>query len=211
MFSNNLLWKGLVKLMFYNVVLSIVRFLVFIVYRVKITGRENIPQGAAVVCGNHTAQHDPVFVIAAFGVKQHLVPLSKVENKGRRLMGWALRKIGVIFVDRGSADLSAMKRCMQTLKSGGKLLIFPEGTRVREGQSVEVKNGAAMMACRANAQVVPVFITKGSKKPFSRVRVVIGKPYYIKSEGKPSSEFLDEQTKVLMNNIFALEPANENA
>ena len=195
--------------MFYNVLMSVLSFLMFIVYRIKITGKENIPEGAAVVCGNHTANHDPVFVIAAFGVKRHLIPLSKIENKTKPVLGWVLRKMGVIFVDRGGSDISAIKKSMQILKSGGKLLIFPEGTRVKEGQTVDVKNGAVMLACRNNAQVVPVFITKGSKKPLSRVDIIIGKPYFIKSDGKPGGEFLDEQTKILMNNIFALGAAHD--
>ena len=190
--------------MFYSVALSIVRRIFFIVYRIRIKGTENIPEGAAVVCGNHTAQHDPIFVICAFGVKQRLIPLSKVENKGKPGLGWALRKLGVIFVDRGAGDLGAIKRSMQVLKNGGKLLIFPEGTRVKEGRTVDVKNGAAMLACRNGARVVPVFITKGSKRLFSRVDVVIGEPYYIRSEGRPTGEFLDAQTKALMEKIFAL-------
>jgi 1-acyl-sn-glycerol-3-phosphate acyltransferase len=181
-----------------------VRRIFLILHRVRITGRENIPEGGAVVCGNHTAQHDPVFVICAFGIKQHLIPLSKNENETKPGLGWALKKLGVIFVDRAGADLGAIKRSMQMLKGGGKLLIFPEGTRVKPGKVVEVKNGAAMLACRCNVPLVPVFITSGRKPLFSRVNVIIGEPFYVKSEGKPTGEFLDEQTKILMDRIFAL-------
>lgn len=190
--------------MFYKIVLSIVRRIFLILHRVRITGRENIPEGAAVVCGNHTAQHDPIFVICAFGIKQHLIPLSKNENASKPGLGWALKKLGVIFVDRAGADFGAIKRSMLVLKNGGKLLIFPEGTRMRPGKVVEVKNGAAMLACRCNAPLVPVFITNGRKRLFTRVDVVIGEPYYVKSEGKPTGEFLDAQTVILMDRIFAL-------
>jgi len=189
--------------MFYNSIVTIAKLFSILLYRVKIIGKENIPDGAAVVCGNHTAQHDPVFVIHAFGYKHRLYPMSKAENK-KKLIGRILRRMDIIFVERGKSDIAAIKKSLQLLKDGGKLLIYPEGTRVKEGQNVEAKRGAIMLANRCNAPIVPVYTTAGGKRPFSRVRIVIGAPYMIETEGKPSGEFMDAKAAELLNIIAQL-------
>lgn len=196
--------------MFYNAVVVLARFLISILYRFKVTGKENIPDGAAVVCGNHTSEHDPVFVIGAFGFKHRLYPMSKVENKSRFIISWVLTKIDVIFVARGKSDIAAIKKSMQLLKNNQKLLIFPEGTRVKEGQTVEAKRGGVMLAARNNVPIIPVFITTGTKHPFSSVKVVIGKPYRIEVQGKPSGDFLDSEAAALMHRIALLGEENAN-
>jgi 1-acyl-sn-glycerol-3-phosphate acyltransferase len=195
--------------MSYKICVTIAKLISFILYRVNIIGRENIPDGAAVVCSNHTSQRDPVFALHAFGYKQRLYPISKMENKTKPIIGWVLKKLGVIFIERGKSDIGAIKKSMQVLKDGEKLLIYPEGTRVKEGQTAEGKRGAIMLANRCNAPIVPVYVTAGGRTIFSRIRVVIGAPYKIETEGKPSGEFMDEKVAELMEIIAQL--GNKNA
>ncbi|MCL2081491.1 MAG: 1-acyl-sn-glycerol-3-phosphate acyltransferase [Oscillospiraceae bacterium] len=190
--------------MFYKVIVVVIKVFIFICYRVEITGRENIPDGAAVVCGNHTAQHDPVFKIHAFGFRHRLYPLSKVENRTKKIIGPLLKRLDVVFVDRGKSDLAAIKKSMRILKDGGKLLIYPEGTRVKEGRTAEAKRGAIMLAVRGGVPIVPVFVTSGGKRPFSRVKLVIGAPYKIETEGRPSGDFMDAKASELMETILRL-------
>ena len=111
---------------------------------VRTVGREHIPEGAAVICPNHTALSDPFFVAFAFQKKNPLRPMAKIEliaGARDRLaagQGWASSD-----VDRGHADMSRRPRSALALPEGRghKLLIFPEGTRVEEGEDVDGQGG----------------------------------------------------------------------
>ncbi len=76
--------------------------------------------------------------------------------------GAFLRAIGVFGVDRGNSDIAAVKTSIQSLRDGWNLLVFPEGTRVKEPGSVDVKGGVGMMAIRSGVPLVPVFIGRTS-------------------------------------------------
>lgn len=83
-------------------------------------------------------------------------------------------------------------------------MVFPEGTRVKEGQQVEAKDGAALMAARTGSPLLPVYISE--KKPWFRWSyVVIGEPFHPVFEGrKPTADELDATTRELMSRIRKL-------
>ncbi len=86
--------------------------------------------------------------------------------------------------------MQAVKTALKLLKDGDKLLMFPEGTRVRQGEDVSVKTGAAMFATRTGVPLLPVYIQR-KKRLFARNAVVIGQPYYPQYAGrKPTPEEL---------------------
>ncbi|GHU94187.1 1-acyl-sn-glycerol-3-phosphate acyltransferase [Clostridia bacterium] len=189
---------------FYRVIRRFLCIMVPILWRVKIVGRERLPKGAAVICGNHTAMTDPVFVITAFKKDDPLFILLKKELHSLPVLGWILRKMGTISVDREMNDMKAIKTSMEKLKAGGKLLIFPEGTRSK-GREIEPKSGAALFAHRYNAPLVPIYITEGSKPLFSRVNIIIGEPYRVTcAEKRPPADFYQNESRKLMGAIFAL-------
>src|SRR5699024_12789676 len=66
-------------------------------------------------------------------LRWHIRPMAKIELSRVPLVGWLLGKAGVIYVDRGHADVKAVKEALTCLKAGGKMLVFPEGTRVHDG------------------------------------------------------------------------------
>lgn len=150
---------------------------------VRAVGRENIPEGAAIVCPNHTAMSDPFFVVFAFRRKHPLRAMAKAEVMRVPFIGWLLGKAGVFGVDRGNADVGAIKKAMKFLKEGDKLLMFPEGTRVEEGENVEAKTGAAMLSTRLNVPLLPVYVP-AKKRWFRPTTVVIGAPYHPQTAGK---------------------------
>ena len=79
-------------------------------------------------------------------------------------------------MDRGNSDINAVKTAITSLRDGWNLLIFPEGTRVKQPGQVTPKSGAGMMAIRAGVKMVPVFI--GTKKRLFRKTVItFGKPF----------------------------------
>lgn len=157
---------------------------------VRAVGREHIPEGAAVICPNHTSASDPFFVVYAFGRGRVMRAMAKKEVMNIPVIGWILSKAGVFGVDRGAADIGAVKNALRVLKEGRKLLMFPEGTRVGAGESVEAKTGAAMFAVRTGAPIVPVYIP-AKKRWFRPTTVVIGQPFIpqVESRKGTSEEF----------------------
>lgn len=175
-----------------------------LVHPVKAVGRENIPEGAALICPNHTRASDPFFVLYAFKRKHIMRAMAKVEIMRVPVIGWVLRKAGVFGVERGTADINAVKTALRVLKEGYKLLLFPEGTRVGEGESVEAKTGAAMFAVRTGSPIIPVYVP-AKKRWFRPTTVVIGQPYYPQVAGrKGTSEEYRAISDELMERIYAL-------
>ena len=170
----------------------------------RVVGREHIPDGPVVICPNHTTAGDPFYVVFAFGQRYPLRAMAKVQIMRVPLIGWLLSKAGVFGVDRGAADMHAVKTALKFLKWGDKLLMFPEGTRVHEGEHVEAKTGAALFATRAGVPLLPVYI-QSKKKLFRRNTVVIGEPYMPSYEGrKPTAEELQTIAHDLMDRVHRL-------
>jgi len=99
---------------------------------------------------------DPFYVVFAFGRRYPMRAMAKIQIMRVPFIGWILGKGGVFGVDRGHADMHAVKTALKLLKDGNKLLMFPEGTRVREGEDVAAKTGAAMFATRTGVPIVPM-------------------------------------------------------
>ena len=173
-------------------------------YPVKAIGKENIPEGAVLICPNHTTARDPFYIVYAFGKDCPMWAMAKQQVMKWPVVGWALGKAGVFGVDRGNADLKAAKTALRCLKENRKLLMFPEGTRVHEGESVDAKTGAALFATRSGAPLLPVYI-RPSKKLFQKGTVVIGKPYHPEIAGrKATSDELQNIATDLMERVRAL-------
>lgn len=167
------------------------------------SGAENVPKGPVVLCGNHTALGDPLYVVCSFldGEQAHI--MAKNEIMSWPLIGWLARKAGVIGVKRGKSDVTAIKESMRVLKDGEKLLLFPEGTRVKDGQKADARTGAAMLATRTGVPILPVYISP--RKKGERVKVVFGIPYVPEFSGrKATPEDLHRITDDLMSRIHAL-------
>lgn len=194
---------------FYSVLLSVVWPFFTLFHPVRHVGRENIPEGGAVVCGNHSSMGDPFYLVYALGWKNQVRVMAKAEVMRIPVVGWLLKKAGVFGVERGKADVGAIKTAMKFLKSGEKVLIFPEGTRVKDGvghdgTEGEAKTGAAMLAMRTGVPLLPVYIPE-KKNWFRFTTVVIGKPYYPEvGEKRPTAEDYHAVAEELMERIHAM-------
>ena len=149
----------------------------------KVEGRENVPEGAVVMCGNHTTLGDPIYVVCALGWRCQTRIIAKEELMKIPVLGFLRGKAGIIGIKRGKADVAAIKEAMRVLHNGEKLLLFPEGTRVKEGENAAAHTGAAMFATRTGTMLLPVYISP-KKKLFRKTRVVFGKPYAPVYEGR---------------------------
>lgn len=188
----------------YAVIYPIVWVFMKIFHPWKSVGAENIPEGGALLCGNHTSVGDPVYVVLAMGWKRQTRVMAKDEIMHWPILGPILKRAGVIGIKRGKADVGAIKECMRVLKNGERLMLFPEGTRVREGKTSEAHTGAAMFAARTGVPLLPVYISP-KKKLFRKTWVIFGQPYHPEYEGrKPTPDDYQRIADDLMARIRAL-------
>ena len=176
----------------------------------RLVGRERLPAEGGLFCANHTGMSDPLCLLLALGVKWHLHVMAKAELMRIPVLGWILKQAGIFGVERGKSDIAAIKNAMKLLKNRESVLMFPEGTRIRngvdkDGNEGEAKAGAAMLAVRTDSLLIPVFIPE-KKRWFRMTKVVIGEPYKPQTESKKGSA--EEYQKIaddLMDRIRALE------
>lgn len=175
-----------------------------IYYRLEIIGRENVPRGGCVVCANHSSYADPPLLSLAVGVRDPLTFMAKkelFENNG--FVTWLISSLGAFPLDRSKSDIGAIKTAFKRIKAGYHFVIFPQGSRQKQGQPrLQAKEGAAVIAYRSKAPVLPVYISE-DKKRFGKVRLIVGKPFYLevdKSLEKPYQAAADE----ILKKIYAL-------
>jgi len=149
---------------------------------------------------------DPIFVALVFGIDHFLHYIAKIELFRIPLLSAVVTKLGAISVDREISDITTIKKTLTYFRNGEKVVIFPEGTRTRQGETVEIKPGAVRVAERAGVPLVPVFIPR-KKKLFGKVSIVIGQPYIIEKKAE-KRRFEDYATlsEELMSKIEALGP-----
>ena len=189
----------------YAVLYPLVWFYMKIFHPWKTVGVENLPEGAALLCGNHTTAGDPLYVVCCLGRRRQVHVMAKEEIMKWPAVGFILKKAGMFGVKRGKADVAALKEALRVLKGGERLLIFPEGTRVKEGETSEAHTGAAMFSTRTGAPLVPVYI-QPKKRLFRKTTVVFGEPYHPEFEGrKPTPEDYQRIADDLMARIRMLE------
>ncbi len=170
---------------------------------VKVRGRENIPEGAALLCGNHSAFSDPIWVVAAARLKKPLRIMSKKELLETPVLGRFLQGMGAFPVERGTSDIKSIYTALRALREKDKVLVFPEGTRIRNGKVSTPHNGAMLLSTRTNTPIVPLYLSE--KKHFwSVIRVNFGKPIYPQPDEKLTNEELTERSAELMRVIYAL-------
>ena len=171
---------------------------------IEVVGRENIREGAAMICSNHSAMIDPFLIAYACTIDSPVHVLAKIELFRIPVISTILWKLGMICVDRGNLDVASIKSSLTYLKRGEKVVIFPEGTRKSRYDAESAKTGAVKIAERAGVPIVPVFIPR-NKPYFKKSRVVFGEPYYIekRSEKRKTYEYA-ELSEELMRKIQSL-------
>jgi 1-acyl-sn-glycerol-3-phosphate acyltransferase len=158
--------------MFYRIAYAIVIPILRLLYRVRVTGREHVPEGAVLLCANHTALIDPIFAAMVTGWRRPLSFMAKEELFRVPIVRSFIRWVNAFPVARGQSDIKAVRQSVDVLKNGGRLLIFPDGRRVKaRGESLP-QLGAAMIASRAGVPILPVYISY-PKHPFRRTSIVI--------------------------------------
>ena len=151
----------------------------------KIEGEENIkPDTHYFFAANHESEFDIPLVFAA--IKLQMVAISKIELKNIPFLGWAMQAAGHIFVNRKNhvSALKSMEKARESMSQNPRsVIIFPEGTRSKDGQILPFKKGGLILAMNLKMEVVPLGIigtrTLIQNKFSSRndtLKLIIGKP-----------------------------------
>lgn len=149
-------------------------------FRIKVIGKENIPQDDGfLVCCNHFSGTDPIKI--AYAMPGHKINfMAKKELFGIPVFSHLIKLMGAFPVDRSIADVGAIRKMLAYLESGESCGIFPQGTRHPgvDPRNTAIKPGAGMMVARTGATVLPVFIEQKDfkHKNFRPSTVYIGKP-----------------------------------
>ena len=132
--------------------------------RVRVTGMENLdPQATYVFAGNHTSQLD---IYSFQGYFPHDFRwIAKKELFKIPIFGLAMRKVGVISIDRsrGREALKSLSQAANRISDGSSVLIFPEGTRSRDGKLQPFKAGAFLLAIKSGVPVIPIGFNNASQ------------------------------------------------
>jgi 1-acyl-sn-glycerol-3-phosphate acyltransferase len=162
---------------------SVVSPMLHAYFRGRIYGVENVPPtGALVVVSNHASHFDPPIVSNCVG--RPVSFMAKEELFKVPVLSGAIRLYGAYPVKRGASDRSAIKAALASLENGWATGVFLQGTRTKDGRIDEPKLGAALIAAKANAPILPVslwgseaILAQGSSLPRpTPVTVRIGKP-----------------------------------
>lgn len=167
----------------YRICRAVFELLVGAWFRPVVTGRARVPaEGPVILAPVHRSFAD--FAFTAFVTDRKLFFMAKDSLWRRRPLGWLLSTLGAFPVNRESADREALRRAEAVLRAGEVLVLFPEGTRQEGPEVAPLHEGAAFLAARTGATVVPVGIggsdlamPKGSHLPKPlRIHVVVGEP-----------------------------------
>ncbi|MBP7274613.1 MAG: 1-acyl-sn-glycerol-3-phosphate acyltransferase [Kiritimatiellae bacterium] len=199
---------------FYAIVTWGLRVLLRLLFHVRTKGVRRFPQhGAFIVAGNHASFLDPPVMGAMIkGWMIHFMARDSLFHPP--WFGGALRRLGVIPLDRARGDIGAMRKALQTLKEGKALGLFPEGTRSPDGNLQPAKGGIGFLVAKAAVPVFPAYIhgtfeawPKGSKmKRGTRVTVVYGDPISPEEVVALGKGEYEKIAALIMERIAALRP-----
>ncbi|TFE03100.1 lysophospholipid acyltransferase family protein [Jeotgalibacillus salarius] len=185
----------------YSFARGLVKTVLTPVYRIRIVGKEHIPdEGGVLICTNHINVLDPPVVgitsprPVSFMAKEELFNAPVLKN--------LLPNLNAFPVKRGMSDREALRRGLAQLKDGKVVGLFPEGTRSKDGTIGKGLAGAGFFALRSDAAVVPCAII-GPYKFAKRLKVVYGKPINM-TELKERKASAVEVTEIIMNEIKTL-------
>lgn len=168
----------------YYILLPLAWLVFHIGFRVRTEGRKNLKKVQTrgyILAPNHISAIDPVFVIITrFWGRRMIVFAKKELFEINAFLSWFFRCAGAMCVRGTKEEAAVIDETVARCQNGESLLIFPEGTREKDGTFLQPKSGLFVIAAAAAVDVVPVRIhyetPDGKMKLFCKVRVVYGEP-----------------------------------
>jgi 1-acyl-sn-glycerol-3-phosphate acyltransferase len=199
--------------MLYSILRATLWVFTHLICRYRVSGREHVPlNGALLIVANHLSWYDPILLGVVLPRRAWF--FTKVEIFRWPVAGLLCRLTGQIPVHRGESDRAALEKGLAYLREGKALMVFPEGTVARQEQMLTARTGAAMLAIRSGATVLPI-AHRGTRRVlrslriwFPRVDIYIGKPYTpALPEGVSRKIALQMVTEDIMTCIAEMLPA----
>ena len=194
---------------------GLTKLLTFILLRAEVSGLENFPRhGPAVIVFNHLGDADAVLMMATLPFESPAEGIGKIELNEHWLVGPVFRAYGIIWVHRGQPDRRALRAALDGLADGRMITLAPEGRQSVIGGLEEGNSGAAFLALKSGAPIVPIAMTGtensqiyGHLKQWKRAPVTlkVGKPFLLpKHEDRQKT--LQEGTELIMKTLANLLP-----
>ena len=184
---------------FYSALRPLASVLFRVFFPFKVENREGLrnPRAPYLLIDNHNSNLDAL--VLAWLCPYELRFLGKRELIRGRFTKWLLEdKLHMIPISRSDSDINAMRACMNVLKEGNVLCVFPEGTRKLEKLMEKVEKGVALLATRQKVDMVPVYI-HGKPRLFRRNRAVIGAPMRVADY--PPGPYTDQKADIMCDAI----------
>ena len=187
-----------------NILRCIIVPFYYILKPFRFYGNRKVKDGACVYICNHYTLFDCAYVACTTWEGIHFV--AKKESFDVPGLGFLMRRVKTIKVNRDGNDVRGLLDCLKCLKNGEKISIFPEGTRNRKGgDMLPFRHGAAMMAIRSKTPIVPMALYE---KPrfFRCAHVLIGEPFELSEyyDRKLTEEDYSEADQKLYNKLVEM-------
>ncbi len=193
---------------------GLVKFIVWLLLDVSVEGLENFPRrGPALVVINHLGDSDVPALFASLPYQPDA--LAKIELYDLPVLGKLMDWYGVIWLHRGRPDKRALRAALDGLAEGRVVAIAPEGRYSVTGALEEGNGGAAFLAYKSGAMVVPISLTGtenenvyGHIRRFRRapVQLRVGKPFQLAAQAEGRRETMDHGTQLIMQALAELLP-----
>jgi 1-acyl-sn-glycerol-3-phosphate acyltransferase len=197
---------------FHRLVKGVSRLVLACLTRFDVRGRENIPAGGFVGVSNHLSSFDPMLILALMPVRP-LAMFAAMEHRRDFIAGWALDRLGAIWIDRDEPSREALRIALNEIVWGAAFGIAPEGTRSKTGGLQVGKTGAVYLATRAQVPVLPTVVWGTEQiarnlRRFKRtpVHLYIDAPIHL-PPGRADAEKLQEYTEMIMRRMASMLPA----
>lgn len=194
--------------------LNLLRFIARVVANIEVVGSENIPdQGAYVLTTSHISRLDTPLLMLSTSRKD-IIGMVATDYQ-HSPFGGLLKKLGVIWINREGYDFEAFRDASAFLRQGGIVGLAPEGRRSKDGQLLEGKPGAVLLAMKNKVSVLPAAVLGSADMAKSflklkkmQVKVIFGKPFALPQaeEGQNEKEILEAGVTEVMCRIAALLP-----
>ena len=203
----------LARRIFRVLIRGLAKLLLLVTTRTTITGLENFPKkGPALIVINHLGDADAVLMAAS--APAMIEGMGKIELYEHWFVGPLFRAYGVIWVHRGRPDRKAIRAALDGLAEGRMIALAPEGRQEVAGGLEEGTEGAAFLAMKSGAVIVPVAMTGteneniyGHIKRWKRARVMlsVGKPFFIREQAD-RPKMMRDGTRQIMESLASLLP-----
>jgi len=177
------------------------RFFCLMFFHTRFFGIENVPKkGGFILLCNHQSWLDPMFVVTP--VNRICVFAARDSLLKSLIFGWVFRVYNCISIRRNHADIGAMRECIERLKKGYGLVLYPEGTRTADGKITQLKPGFTLLAKKANVPIIPVVID-GAFDCWPRNKILFSPGNVFIQYGKPiePQEIADETNQQFMSEL----------